>query len=68
MRDSKRIKPFLKELEKLWTENPDWRFGQLVKNISATGVADITLYNMEENEFLKNIDEYKKRKQLKLHL
>lgn len=32
MRDPKRIKPFLEELEKVWNEVPDWRFGQLVSN------------------------------------
>lgn len=62
MRDPNRIKPFLEEIEKLWAKNPDWRFGQLVKNISRTGVADITLYNMEENEFLEKIGEYINRK------
>jgi hypothetical protein len=30
MRDKKRIKPFLKELEELWKENPDMRFFQLI--------------------------------------
>lgn len=32
MRDPKRIKPFLKELEKYWNTVPDWRFGQLIDN------------------------------------
>lgn len=36
MRDPKRIKPFLKEFEKLWNEVPDWRFGQLVVNLLGT--------------------------------
>lgn len=33
MRDEKRIEPFLAEFEKLWKQNPDWRFGQLVVNM-----------------------------------
>ena len=33
MRDPARIKPFLVELEKLWRQYPDWRFGQLVFNL-----------------------------------
>ena len=30
MRDPKRIKPLLKNIEKLWSRNPDLRFGQLL--------------------------------------
>jgi hypothetical protein len=33
MRDKERIDPFLEKLGKLWKENPDQRFGQLVYNI-----------------------------------
>lgn len=33
MRDINRIKPFLEQFEKMWTQNPDYRFGQLVKAI-----------------------------------
>jgi len=32
-RDEKRIEPFLAEVEKLWKQNPDWRFGQLFVNV-----------------------------------
>lgn len=36
MRNPERIKPFLNELEKVWNEVPDWRFGQLVVNLFGT--------------------------------
>ena len=34
MRDINRIRPLLNKLEFLWKLYPDWRFGQLVFNIS----------------------------------
>lgn len=33
MRDPKRIHEFLSELESVWSQVPDWRFGQLVVNV-----------------------------------
>lgn len=32
-RDTRRIKPFLERLEKVWMNVPDWRFGQLMCNV-----------------------------------
>ena len=60
MRDPNRIKPFLEKIEKLWSENPDWRFGQLVINVTNTGVINTEIFHMEEDEFLKKIEEQKK--------
>lgn len=34
MRDKKRIKPFLKQIETFWKKYPDWRFCQLVINVA----------------------------------
>ena len=34
MRDKKRIKPFLKQIETFWNKYPDWRFCQLVINVA----------------------------------
>ena len=34
MRNPDRIKPCLKTLEKAWDKVPDWRFGQLIENLS----------------------------------
>jgi uncharacterized protein YihD (DUF1040 family) len=57
MRDSKRIKPFIEKLENVWTKNPDFRFGQLIMVISKTGEHNPKLFNMEEDEFEKKIEE-----------
>ena len=60
MRDPNRIKPFLEKIEKLWSENPDWRFGQLVINITRTGVINTAIFNMEEDKFIEKMEELKK--------
>ena len=51
MRDVKRIKPFLEEIEKLWEKVPDWRFGQLIVNVLGTCKKDPFFY--EEDEMLE---------------
>lgn len=35
MRDKERIPEFLDEIERVWKENPDMRFGQLVSNLTS---------------------------------
>jgi len=60
MRDPKRIKPFLAEIEKLWNEHPDYRFGQLVMNIVRPEVPNIKMFNMEEDELIEKIEEFRK--------
>jgi uncharacterized protein YihD (DUF1040 family) len=61
MRDKNRIKPFLQELESLWLENPDLRFGQLL-----TIIFDKSNYTdpffPEEDEWLKWIKQCKHKK------
>lgn len=55
MRNPNRIKPFLEKFEKLWNENPDFRFGQLVTIIaSEMGYSDI--FFPEENQWEKQIE------------
>ena len=54
LRDKNRIKPFLKQFEKLWTENPDYRFGQLVSAISNVDDA----FYIEDDILLKNINSF----------
>ncbi len=51
MRDKKRIKPFLKEVETLWNKYPDWRFCQLVINVAKV---DDPFY-MEDDKFLEKL-------------
>lgn len=48
MRDPNRIEPFLADIAKLWHKVPDWRFGQLIRNIPFKR----DLFYMEEDEFL----------------
>lgn len=55
MRDPNRIKPFIETIEKLWTENPDFRFGQLIMAITKTGVHDPVLFQMEEDVFIEKL-------------
>ena len=57
MREPKRIDTFCDEFAKVWKENcPDWRFGQLMSNISTSCSKDI--FNMEEDEMMKCIKAY----------
>lgn len=55
MRDKKRIRPFLEELEKLWLKHPDYRFGQIIYLLADDIGRDI--FFPEEEEWLKHIKE-----------
>lgn len=57
MRDPKRIKRILEQLERIWTKNPDFRFGQLIMSITKTGEHSPKLFNLEDDEFIKKIGE-----------
>lgn len=62
MRDPNRLYKFYNELMRIHIENfPDWRFGQLIGNFEAwllikKDICDI--FYIEEEEFLKLINEY----------
>ena len=60
LNDPNRIKPFLAKIEKLWLENPDLRFGQLIIWMSKIAEQNPKLFYMEEKEFLKNMVELEK--------
>ncbi|WP_291133269.1 hypothetical protein [Flavobacterium sp. UBA7682] len=60
MRDIERIKPIIERLEKLWLENPDFRLGQLIMGITRTEETNPKLFYMEDDEFLKKVDELEK--------
>lgn len=63
MRDPKRIKPLLMEIEKQWERFPDWRFGQLIENIKR--FYDINdLFYIEDDEMLKLIENFMKKIEL----
>lgn len=69
MRNKNQLKPFLAALEKLWSANPDWRFGQLAANICNAGLkekgldAKTDLFYIEDEvsksgiEFLLEVEE-----------
>ena len=56
MRDPNRIDVFLKKLGEYWKRVPDWRFGQLIKNLERFDYADWFFY--EEEDFLKLLEDY----------
>ena len=55
MRDVNRIEPFMKILTELWLESPDLRFGQLIHKIAYKVREDGDIFNVEENELLREI-------------
>jgi hypothetical protein len=55
MRNPDRIKIVLEQIEQLWITNPDFRFGQLIMNITQTGEHNPKLFYMEEDELLEKI-------------
>ena len=59
MRDAKRIKPFLRNFEKLWTEHPDLRFGQIVSIIHGfSGNKNTDLFYIEDDKMLFGLNEF----------
>jgi len=61
MRDKNRIKPAIEKLEKLWLSNPDFRLGQLIMNIVRPEEPNAMIFYIEDDEFLKKLDELEKR-------
>jgi len=53
VRDKKRIKKILKEIEKIWNNAPDMRFGQLLINIGLVP-DDMYTWNVEDEPDLLN--------------
>ena len=56
MRDTRRIKPFLERLEKMWNEVPDWRFGQLMCNVLNSMSTDP--FFVEDEEMIEYFEEF----------
>ena len=55
MRNPDRIAPFMDSLTTLWAENPDLRFGQLVKMVSCYLPKDTDAWDAEEPAWEKAI-------------
>jgi uncharacterized protein YihD (DUF1040 family) len=61
MRNPNRIEPLLEELEILWKENPDLRFGQLVYATSQEIGYSIDIFYPEDGYWLNAIKKLKKK-------
>ena len=53
MRDPKRIKEIVTELEKYWNNHPNWRLGQLMSNLSYELRGDNDSFFIEDDELLE---------------
>ena len=52
MRDTNRIYKFCNELARLWSQVPDWRFGQLITNIT-NDMQSTEFFYIEDDEMMK---------------
>lgn len=59
MRNKNRIKKILNEIEEIWEENSDWRFGQLLSNIDFYSGKDI--FYIEDSVLEEKLKEAKSR-------
>lgn len=55
MRDPKRIKPLLKQIEKIWSRAPDIRFGQLLVILFDSEISKNT-FNIEDDKIIKLLE------------
>lgn len=56
MRNPNRIKPFLEQVEKMWLQNPDLRFGQLVSILDSS--IDMDIFYIEEDDLIKVVNTF----------
>ncbi len=57
MRDPNRIPKVLKEIEKIWAQNPDLRLGQLLINATMNEAGEmIDFYYMEDGNLIKKLN------------
>ena len=62
MRNPKRIGAFLSVLKRVWSEVPDWRFGQLMSNFLGWYVTETKrdIFFPEDDEMLEYLKRYEK--------
>ena len=53
MRNPERISKIIKELEEFWKQNPNWRLGQLVSNLSYELIGDNDPFFIEDEKLLE---------------
>jgi len=60
MRDINRIPEILKELEKVWMRNPDFRLGQLITVASRPSLPNPATFYIEDDEILHGLKSFGK--------
>ena len=60
MRDESRIKKILKILEKMWKQNPDQRFCQMLINYGIVK-DDIQTWTLEDDELLEGLEKWEQQ-------
>ena len=58
MRDPERINRIINKVRDFWHTNSDWRLGQLVSNMVQN---DMFIFNIEDEDFEKRLDEWVER-------
>jgi hypothetical protein len=58
MRDINRIPEILKELEKVWMENPDYRLGQLITVATRPSISHPTTFYIEDDKMLNGLKSF----------
>ena len=53
MRNPERISKIIKELERFWEENPDWRLGQIISNFSYEIMGNNDPFYLEDTDLLE---------------
>ena len=53
MRNPERIPKILKELENFWEQNPDWRLGQVISNLSYEIMGSNDPFYLEDTDLLE---------------
>lgn len=63
MRDPKRIYQFYADLSEVWSNVPDWRFGQLVMNLLGDYIRDTKSdpFYAEDDELMQFFQDYFKK-------
>ncbi|WP_075590153.1 hypothetical protein [Labilibacter marinus] len=62
MRDINRIPEILKELERVWRDNPDFRLGQLVTVAARPSDPHPTTFHIEDDKILEGLKSFGKQK------
>lgn len=57
MRDKSRIPKVLKLVEEVWTENPDFRLGQLIVNAVRPSVPTPEIFHIEDEIIEQKLEE-----------